>query len=264
MFTFAQNNSNSMIVLLSPAKSLNFEETPQADYSTPRMLESSEKLVDILRKKSANNLKKLMGVSDNIAQLNASRFRQFSTPFTPDNAKQAALAFNGDVYTGLQADTFGKRDFNFAQKHLRILSGLYGLLKPLDLIQPYRLEMGTSLKNGRKKNLYEFWDQRITEMLNADLAESGSKIVLNLASQEYFKSIKTKVLEGQVVTVHFKEDRNGVYKVISFNAKKARGAMANLIVKKRLKKVADLYQLDVDGYLYNPALSEENNLVFTK
>lgn len=253
-----------MIVLLSPAKSLNFEEHAQSEFTTPRMLVSSEKLVGILRKKSANSLKKLMGVSDNIAQLNATRFKQFSTPFNLDNAKQAALAFNGDVYTGLQAGTFGKRDLNFAQKHLRILSGLYGLLKPLDLIQPYRLEMGTSLKNGRKKNLYEFWEKRITEILNEDLAESGTDIVLNLASQEYFKSIKSKALKGQVVNVHFKEDRNGVYKVISFNAKRARGAMANLIVKKRLKKVADLYQLDVDGYLYNPTMSEENNLVFTK
>ncbi len=253
-----------MISVLSPAKSLNFDESPQKDYTMPRLLEQSEQLVQVLRKKSVANIKKMMKVSDNIAQLNVARYQEFERPFTPDNAKQAVLAFNGDVYTGLQAETFKKRDFNFAQKHVRILSGLYGLLQPLDLIQPYRLEMGTALKNGRKKNLYEFWDTQITELLNADLAQSGTDIVLNLASQEYFKSIKTKALQGQVIHVHFKEDRDGVYKVISFNAKKARGAMAHLIVKNRINKVKDLYALEINGYTYEPSMSDEENLMFVK
>lgn len=253
-----------MISILSPAKSLNFEATKHKEFTTPRMLVQSEKLVKVLRKKSANNLKELMGVSDNIAQLNVARFKEFSTPFDLDNAKQAALAFNGDVYTGLQAETFNKRDLQFAQKHLRILSGLYGLLKPMDLIQPYRLEMGTKLKNGRNKNLYEFWDEQITELLQQDLVESKSDTILNLASKEYFKSIKTKSMDGKVINVHFKEERNGVYKVISFNAKKARGAMAHQIIKKRITKVKDLYHLDIDGYLYNPDFSDETNLTFLK
>lgn len=253
-----------MIALLSPAKSLNFEESKQKEYTTPRLLEQSEKLVGVLRKKSAASIKKLMGVSDNIAQLNVSRYQQFELPFTAENAKQAALAFNGDVYTGLQAATFNKRDLNFAQKHLRILSGLYGLLQPLDLIQPYRLEMGTKLKNGRNKNLYEFWDSKITELLNTDLEKSGNDIILNLASKEYFKSVKPKLLQGKIVNVHFKEDRNGVYKVISFNAKKARGAMAHQVVKKRINKVEDLYQLDIDGYQYDPGMSDSENLLFVK
>ncbi len=253
-----------MISVLSPAKSLNFEDSNQKEYSQPRLLEQSDQLVQVLRKKSVANIKKLMKVSDNIAQLNVARYKDFELPFTPDNAKQAVLAFNGDVYTGLQAETFKKRDFNFAQKHVRILSGLYGLLQPLDLIQPYRLEMGTALKNGRKKNLYEFWDTQITEVLNADLAKSGTAIVLNLASKEYFKSIKTKELQGKVIHVHFKEDRGGVYKVISFNAKKARGAMAHLIVKNRINKVKDLYALEINGYTYEPSMSDEENLMFVK
>ncbi len=253
-----------MILLLSPAKSLNFDEYSPKKYSTPRMLDNSEKLVAVLRKKSAGKLKALMGVSDNIAQLNVERYRNFQTPFTPENAKPAVMAFNGDVYTGLQAATFNQNDLKFAQKHLRILSGLYGLLQPLDLIQAYRLEMGTKLKNGRKKNLYEFWDTQITDLLNDDLEQSGSDVVLNLASQEYFKAIKAKNLQGRVVNVHFKEDRNGVFKVISFNAKRARGTMAHQIIKNRLKKIDDLYQLDVDGYRYEPSMSDEKNITFIK
>ncbi len=253
-----------MILLLSPAKSLNFDEYTPEHFTTPRMLDNSEKLVAVLRKQSAGKLKELMGVSDNIAQLNVERYRNFQTPFTPENAKPAVLAFSGDVYTGLQASTFGPKYLAFAQQHLRILSGLYGLLQPLDLIQAYRLEMKTKLKNGRKSNLYEFWDGQITELLNEDLDQSGSDVVLNLASQEYFKAVKTKQLRGRVVNVHFKEDRDGVFKVISFNAKRARGTMARQVVKKRILSVDDLYQLDVDGYRYEPSMSDESNLTFIK
>ena len=253
-----------MIVLISPAKSLNEAPVDYHDHSTPRMLEESQVLIDVLKKKSANSLKKLMGVSDKIAELNAERFRQFETPFTPDNAKPAIFTFSGDVYLGLQAGTFSEEELNFAQHHLRILSGLYGLLKPMDLMQPYRLEMGLPLKNRRKKNLYEFWDTKITELLNQDLEENKDNIVLNLDSQEYFRSIKPGALKGRIVTVNFKENRNGQYKIISFNAKKARGTMARQIILNRLNDPGQLKSLEIDGYLYNDSMSNATEMLFTK
>ena len=252
-----------MILLLSPAKTLDFSASGLKKHTTPRLLEDTEKLVKVLKTKSARSLKKLMSVSDAIAELNVERFQSYETPFTPENAKQAVLAFKGDVYTGLQAETFDEQDLEFAQKHLRILSGLYGLLTPLDLMQPYRLEMGTRLRLGRKKNLYEFWDTRITDLLNQDLETSGNNIVLNLASQEYFHAIKYAKLNGELYHVHFKENRNGVYKVISFTAKKARGTMSRLIIQNRVNTVEPLKAFDVDGYTYNEKLSDERNLVFT-
>lgn len=253
-----------MIILISPAKTLNFEETNLKEHTMPRMLDDSEKLVNVLRKKSANKLKKLMSVSDNIAQLNVERYKNYSTPFTLDNAKQAVLAFKGDVYLGLQAEDFREADFAFAQKHLRILSGLYGLLKPLDLMQAYRLEMGTSLKNGRKKNLYQFWDGKITQLINEDLAESGGNTIINLASKEYFHSVKTNQLSGKLIHVHFKENRNGIFKVISFSAKKARGSMARQIVQNKIMDAQKLKDLNVDGYVFNADLSDEMTYTFTK
>ncbi len=252
-----------MIVLLSPAKTLDFEPTNEREFSQPRFLGKSESLVKELRKKSARSLKKLMNVSDNIATLNVERFQQFETPFSLDNAKQAALAFKGDVYQGLQADTFSEEELAFAQEHLRILSGLYGLLKPLDLIQPYRLEMGTSLKKGRKKNLYEFWDKEITELINEDLKTQGGESILNLASKEYFKAVKPELLAGRLVTVTFKENRNGTYKVISFNAKKARGAMARMIIQHRIEDLEAIKGLEVDGYNFNEEMSSEAEFLFT-
>ena len=253
-----------MIVLLSPAKSLNLEPSKLKKHSTPRHLEASNVLVDQLKGKSANSLKKLMSVSDKIAELNVSRFNNFETPFTLQNSKQAVLTFDGDVYTGLDARTFDTKDHNFAQKHIRILSGLYGVLKPLDLMQAYRLEMGTKLKVNKKKNLYDFWDEKITQTINEDLAKSNSSILLNLASKEYFNAVKPKLINGNVIHVHFKELRNGQYKVISFSAKKARGRMANLIVKNQIKDLKSLYKLNVDGYKYKKNLSDETNLFFTK
>jgi cytoplasmic iron level regulating protein YaaA (DUF328/UPF0246 family) len=228
------------------------------------MLDQSQVLVDVLKKKSARSLKKLMGVSDNIAELNVERFQAFEIPFTTENAKPAVLTFSGDVYTGLQADSFSEEDMQFAQKHLRILSGLYGLLKPMDLMQAYRLEMGLPLKRGRKKNLYEFWDTKITELLNQDLAANNDEIVINLASQEYFRSIKPGVLKGSIVHVNFKENRNGQYKVISFNAKKARGAMARQIIQNRMTDPRQLKELNIDGYLYNDSMSNEIDMLFVK
>lgn len=253
-----------MIILISPAKTLNFDPTDLQIHTMPRMLEHSEKLVNVLRKKSAKKIKELMSVSDNIANLNVERYKNYHTPFTLENAKQSVLAFKGDVYTGLQADDFNDREMEFAQKHLRILSGLYGLLKPLDLMQPYRLEMGTKLKNGRKKNLYEFWDKKITNLINEDLAESGSDIILNLASKEYFHSVKTDLLKGKLYTVNFKENRNGVYKVISFSAKKARGTMSRQIILEGITSIEPLKDLEVDGYIYNEDMSSEFELMFTK
>ena len=253
-----------MIILLSPAKTLDFTPVKHPAPSQPRLLEHSEKLVGVLKKKKVSDLKKLMKVSDNIATLNVERFQSFSTPFTTKNAKPAILAFKGDVYTGLEADSFNNSQLKFSQKHVRILSGLYGLLKPLDLMQPYRLEMGTKLKTGKLKNLYEFWDNQITDLLNQDFKKSKSTIFLNLASQEYMKSVQKDRLEGPLVNVHFKEDRNGKLKVIAFNAKKARGAMANLIVKNNITKVDGLYGLTVNGYVYDESLSDQENLCFVK
>ncbi len=253
-----------MIILLSPAKTLDLSPVTHPKATQPRLLDFSKTLVGELKKKKMGDLKKLMKVSDKIATLNVERFQSFKTPFTHKNAKPAILAFKGDVYTGLEADSFNKTELNFSQKHIRILSGLYGLLKPLDLMQPYRLEMGTPLKTGKLKNLYEFWDNRITDLLNEDFKKSKSTVFLNLASQEYMKSVQKDRLQGPLVNIHFKENRDGKLKVIAFNAKKARGAMANLIVKNKIKSVNGLYGLAVNGYVYDESLSDKENLCFVK
>ena len=253
-----------MIILISPAKTLDFSPSEVEATTSPRLLADSEKLVNNLKRKSAKKIKELMSVSDNIANLNVERYKNYNTSESLANAKQSVLAFKGDVYTGLQADEFNEDEMAFAQKHLRILSGLYGVLRPLDLMQPYRLEMGTKLKVGRKNNLYEFWDKKITELINNDLAESGSNIILNLASKEYFHSVKTKLLDGELYTVNFKENRNGVYKVISFTAKKARGTMSRLIIQNGITDIESLKDLEVEGYTYNAEMSSEKELMFTK
>ncbi len=253
-----------MIILLSPAKTLDPTPSTVKKFTNPRLLEKSEELVKTLKKKSVGDIQQLMSVSEKIAQLNVERYAAFATPFTLENAKQAALLFKGDVYQAFKAETFDAKDRTFAQKYVRILSGLYGILRPLDLMQAYRLEMGTKLQNGTHKNLYEFWDHSITQLVNADIAQSKSKVVLNLASKEYFKSIKTKELKAPLVNVHFKELRGEKYKIIAFNAKKARGAMAHQIVKFRITEVEQLKDLDVNGYLYQGEMSEEGELVFVK
>ncbi len=252
-----------MILVLSPAKTLDYSETKIKDFHQPRFQEETQALVHKLKKSSAGKLQALMGISEKLAKLNADRYQTFSAEFTTENAKQAALAFKGDVYLGLEADTFSKADLKFADKHLRILSGLYGVLRPLDLMQPYRLEMGTQLKVGRKKNLYEFWGNQITEQINEDLKKSKSTLVLNLASQEYFKSVKKELLEKPILNIHFQENRGGKYKVISFAAKKARGRMAHLIVKERITNPADLKHLVVHDYVYNDSLSSQWDWYFT-
>ncbi|MDR5907667.1 peroxide stress protein YaaA [Franzmannia qiaohouensis] len=254
-----------MLSVISPAKTLDFETSPSTTtHSLPDYLDHSQQLIDILRDYSPQQLSELMGISDKLAGLNAARFAEWQPPFDLDNAKQAAQAFQGDVYAGLEADTFSETDNAFAQEHLRILSGLYGLLKPLDLIQPYRLEMGTRLPNNAGKDLYAFWKPILTRELDQAISRSGSKVLVNLASNEYFKAIDAKALDAEVITPVFKDAKNGQYKIISFYAKKARGLMSAWIIRQRLNHAADLKEFDVAGYRYHPAMSEGGTLVFTR
>ncbi len=254
-----------MILLLSPSKTLDFSDPEAEEYSQPRKLEKSSELIGLLRKKSHKGLRELMDISDGLASLNAERYADFETPFNLDNAKQALWAFQGDVYSGLRAEEFSEEEVHFAQSHLRILSGLYALLRPLDLMQPYRLEMGTQLKNKRGKNLYEFWGEDITEMVNEDLAQAKGNAVINLASQEYFKAIDTSRLKGELYDIHFKEKRaDGSYRVIAVYAKKARGAMAHFAVKNRITNPEGLKGFDWEGYAFNESLSSEQEFTFTR
>lgn len=254
-----------MLIVISPAKTLDFESDPVTlVYTMPDMLERSEKLVGKLKKLSPKQLSKLMNISKDLGELNFQRFQSWCMPFTSENAKQAMLAFNGDVYVGLNASTLSEDKLLEAQKKVRILSGLYGVLKPLDLIQPYRLEMGTKFNYYKSKNLYEFWNPDITKKINEAVAESGSKILINLASNEYFKSIVKKKLKAEIVTPDFKDMHNGEYKMISFFAKKARGLMTRFILENNINEVADLQAFDSDGYVYNPRLSKKGNPVFTR
>lgn len=254
-----------MLVVVSPAKNLDFDTPPITPINTqPDFLEQSEELVNVCRKLSPAKLSSLMKISDKLAGLNADRFDSWSRPFSTDNAKQAVLAFNGDVYAGLDANSLSEDDLQYAQRHLRILSGLYGLLKPLDLMQPYRLEMGTKLATKRGKNLYEFWDNQITDKLNQEIAKQDQHILVNLASNEYFKSVKNKNINGQIVTPIFKDKKNGEYKVISFFAKKARGQMARFVIKNRLTHVDAIKDFTDLGYQYEPNESTDVKLVFTR
>ncbi len=254
-----------MLIVLSPAKTLDYETPPQTRKTTqPALLERSAALVDDARKLSPQDIASLMGVSDKLAELNHERFMNWGEPFTLENAKQSVLAFKGDVYTGLDADTMKVADLNFAQKHLRILSGLYGILRPLDLMQPYRLEMGLKFKNSGGRNLYEFWGDDITAALNRQLKSLKSEVLVNLASNEYFKSVRPGELNADIITPVFKDRKNGKYKVISFFAKKARGQMARYAIDKRVEKVADLKKFKVDGYRYNAGESTAREWVFTR
>jgi len=221
-------------------------------------------LVEELRKKSSNDIQKLMSVSVKIADLNVERYQSFKTPFNTKNAKPSVLAFKGDVYTGLQAGDFSEEEMQFAQEHVRILSGLYGILRPMDLMQAYRLEMGTKIPNAGGKNLYEFWGEKITKTINKDLKANGGNAIVNLASKEYFHSVKTKSLQGDLYHINFKENRNGTYKIISFSAKKARGIMARYIVQNNITNPEDLKKFGEDNYCFNPDLSSEKDWVFTR
>ncbi|MEE2798911.1 MAG: peroxide stress protein YaaA [Pseudomonadota bacterium] len=254
-----------MLMVISPAKTLDYDTPPVIEQSTqPRFVEHSVELIDVLREKSPQDIAKLMSLSDKLASLNVARYGSWERESTPNNAKQALLAFKGDVYTGLNAEDFSADDFAFAQQHLRMLSGLYGLLRPLDLMQPYRLEMGTKLANARGKDLYAFWGERISQWLNEDLAAQGDQVLLNLASQEYFGAVKPKALNARIIDTVFKDQKNGQYKIISFYAKKARGLMARYVIKERLQDPEGLKDFNLDGYRFDPASSSENQLVFRR
>ena len=254
-----------MILVVSPAKSLydhspvQFPKFTQADF-----LPEAEKIVSVMKKKKPAQLSKLMGISAKLAELNFHRFQEWSLPFSPENSWQAVLMFNGDVYQGLKAETFSDAEFETAQQKLRILSGVYGLLKPLDLIQPYRLEMGTTVGISRKKNLYEFWQTKITAKLNQEFKESGQKVLINLASNEYFGAIDTKKLKSRIITPAFKEHRDGNYQMISFFAKRARGLMSRFIIQNQISDPEEMKAFDLEGYYFNNQLSKEDNWVFTR
>lgn len=249
-----------MIVVLSPSKSMDMESVKAQAFTQPAFLDQSKELVSAARRFSTAELMEFMQVSEKLAELNRQRFKDWNPPFTTDNAKQAVLAFTGDVYDGLDAPSLKKRDIGFAQEHLRILSGLYGLLRPLDLIQPYRLEMGRPLKTHDAANLYAFWKETVTEELN----RTPGHLLINLASQEYFKAIDTRRLDKQIVTPVFKDEKNGKFKVISFFAKKARGTMARHIVRNRVTSAEGLLDFTADGYGYNTELSTPAEPVFTR
>ncbi|PSS56560.1 peroxide stress protein YaaA [Pseudomonas sp. BBP2017] len=254
-----------MLTVISPAKTLDYDTPPVTQrYTQPQYLDDSQELIGQLRELSPAQISELMHLSDKLAGLNAARFGSWTPAFTPENAKQALLAFKGDVYTGLDAQSLNEDDFSYAQDHLRMLSGLYGLLRPLDLMQPYRLEMGTKLANARGKDLYAFWGTRISEWLNQALAEQGDDLLLNLASNEYFSAVKRNALKARIINTEFRDFKNGQYKIISFYAKKARGMMSRFVIQERINDPEQLKQFDVQGYYYSAEQSKPDNLVFLR
>lgn len=246
-----------MIAILSPAKSLNFNPHAYSKSTLPRFVDQSNELISVLKKKKPKEIKELMDVSDKIAQLNVERYQNFGNE---NQAKQAILAFDGDVYTGMKAGEWENNDLEYAQIHIRILSGLYGLLRPLDLIQPYRLEMGTKLKTKKGKNLYEYWGNQITKALKEDLIAQGDDVIVNLASNEYTDALQL----DNYFQIQFKEYRNDKLMFVSYNAKRARGMMASFIVKNRINNPLDLKHFAEAGYMFEENLSSETNYVFTR
>jgi len=257
--------ADPMLTVISPAKTLDYDTPPVTErFTLPLHLDHSQELIEQLRAMSPAQISELMHLSDKLAGLNAARFGSWTPAFTPENAKQALLAFKGDVYTGLDAQTLTEDDLSYAQDHLRMLSGLYGLLRPLDLMQPYRLEMGTKLANARGKDLYAFWGTRISEWLNEALAEQGDDVLLNLASNEYFSAVKRSALKARVINVDFKDLKNGQHKIISFYAKKARGMMSRFVIEERISDPTQLKQFEVQGYYYSAEQSKAEHLVFLR
>ncbi|MCG8707564.1 peroxide stress protein YaaA [Brenneria sp. 4F2] len=254
-----------MLIIISPAKTLDYT-SPLATkrYTQPALLDYSSQLISICKKLTPAQISSLMGISDRLGSLNAGRFNDWHPDFTPDNARQALLAFKGDVYTGLAAENLSEEDFDFAQQHLRMLSGLYGVLRPLDLMQPYRLEMGIKLGNKAGKDLYSFWGDIITDNLNQALSAQGDDILINLASDEYFKSVQPKKLNARLIKPVFLDEKNGKFKVISFYAKKARGLMSRFIIQNRLTKPEQLKAFNVEGYVFADAESSAHELVFKR
>ena len=261
-----------MYFLLSPAKSLNEKDAVPVNlgnyYSQPELIEHSQVLMKNLKAKEPIDLQELMSISDDLAQLNAKRNQDWAwsenKPFTDNNAKPAGYLFDGDVYSGLNMYHMDKETAIYVNEHLGILSGLYGVLKPLDLIQPYRLEMGTKLKNERGDNLYEFWGEAVTDTINARMADSDDKVLVNLASNEYFKVIKKKALNAEIITPRFEDEKNGQYKVISFYAKKARGLMVKYAADNKLTNAEQLKQFDLAGYYYVDELSDDKTWTFRR
>ena len=254
-----------MLALISPAKTLDYESNlPTDSFTIPRLLDHSQQLIDVSRKLSALEIANLMSVSEKIAHLNVERFRDWQADFDFSNARQAIFAFKGDVYTGLDAYAFSDDNITYAQQHLRMLSGLYGLLRPLDLMMPYRLEMGTKLKNERGTNLYQFWDQTITDLINKDLAEQQSELLVNLASDEYYKAVKESKIKAEIIKPIFLDQKNGKYKVISFYAKKARGLMARYMIENKISRIEDLKAFNTDGYYFDADSSLKGELVFKR
>ena len=254
-----------MLIVVSPAKTLDFDSSAHVKSSSQSdFLSDSQELINTLKPFSPDDVMSLMKISGKLAELNVNRYHDWQTPFNTQNAKQAVLAFKGDVYTGLDAGTLSEDDLQWAQQRLRILSGLYGMLRPLDLIQAYRLEMGIKLENPRGKNLYEFWGETITQALNKQLSEIDSDVLVNLASQEYFKSIQSKALNAQLITPDFKDFKNGKYKIISFYAKKARGLMTRWIIENRITDANGLTQFSVAGYRYSQDESTNDKMIFLR
>lgn len=254
-----------MLMVVSPAKDLDYQ-TPAPDVSVtqPTLLTHSRELIQVCRKLKPIQLSELMHISDKLAGLNAARFAQWQLPFTVDNAKPSLFAFNGDVYQGLDAASLTAAQVQYAQQKLRILSGLYGVLKPLDLMQPYRLEMGTALANKRGQNLYQFWGDIVTTELNQQLEQLNAPLLLDLASQEYFKVVRPKLLARPVVKVQFRDFKNGDYKIISFFAKKARGLMARYVITEQIDQLAGLKDFNLGGYQYHAESSSASELVFLR
>lgn len=254
-----------MLTVISPAKTLDYDSPlPPHTATQPRLLDDSAELIRRARELSADDIGQLMKVSDKIAQLNEQRFADWSTPFTIDNARAAIFAFKGDVYTGMDVSQFSADMLGAAQQRLRILSGLYGVLRPLDLMQPYRLEMGIRLVNKRGRNLYEYWGERITEQLHQDMQAADTDVLVNLASNEYFKSVQTKLLAGSVIEPVFQDEKNGKYKIISFWAKKARGRMAAWMLRENVRRPQDLHEYAEDGYCYAADVSTDRKPVFRR
>lgn len=254
-----------MLAILSPAKKLDFESEPITDTHTqPVLMKDAEVLAKQAKKLTRNDLKSMMSISDKLAELNHQRFQDFKPPFNLGNARQAALSFAGDTYVGLDATTLSKKDLSYAQDHLRILSGLYGLLRPLDLIQPYRLEMGTKFAFNGKENLYDYWDGRVTDALNTATQSHKNRLIINLASNEYAKVVQTKLLEGGIVTPVFKEIKNGEARVLGMFAKRARGMMARHMIINRVETEKGLKAFNDGGYTFQPAQSDAATWVFTR
>ena len=254
-----------MLITLSPSKGQDFElAAPTNTFTIPQQLKDSEKLIKQLRKLSVEEIKKLMSLSDNLAELNFQRYKDFGLPFNQQNAKQAIFAFKGDVYSGINTSSMTQQDFEYAQNHVRILSGLYGYLRPLDLIQPYRLEMKTKLENSKGADLYQFWGESITNFLNDEFKTHSQKVLVNLASNEYWKSVQPKKINAKVINVAFKEIKDGKARIIAIFAKKARGMMTDFIVRNRVETVDGLKDFNYENYKFDASASNENSFVFTR